>query len=98
MPLEKPKSQPSVNFDPKKFSTYYSLFEKESNTATQEDEQQDSLDEEIEAEIKGFYATENLNEVTEEDKVLNMWNLNKTKYPHLASFAKKYFAALSTSV
>ena len=46
---EKPKPQPSVNFDPKKFSTYYSLFKIESNTATQEDEQQDSIDEEIEA-------------------------------------------------
>ena len=33
----------------------------ESNTTTQEDVQQDSIDEEIEAEIKGFFATENLN-------------------------------------
>ena len=54
MPPEKPKPQHSVNFDPKKFSTYYSLFKIESNIATQEDEQQDSIDKEIEAEIKGF--------------------------------------------
>ena len=36
---DKPKLQPSVNFDPKKFSTYYFLFRTESNTATQEDDQ-----------------------------------------------------------
>ena len=41
---EKPKPQHSVNFDPKKFSTNYYLFKVESNTATQEDEQQDSFD------------------------------------------------------
>ena len=38
LPPEKPKQQISVNFDPKKFSSYYSLFKIESNTATQEDE------------------------------------------------------------
>ena len=69
LPPEKPKPQLSVNFDPKKFSTYYSLFKIESNTATQDDEQQDSIDEEFEAETKGFFATENLNAETEEDKV-----------------------------
>ena len=41
------------------------------NTATQEDEQQDFIDEEIEAEIKGFLAKKNLNAETKEDKVLN---------------------------
>ena len=56
------------------------MFKIEPNTATQEDEQKDSFYEEIEAEIKGFFATENLNAETEEDKVLNWWNLNKTKY------------------
>ena len=60
MPTEKPKQQLSVNFDPKKFSTYHSLFKIELNTAIQEDEQQDSIDEEIEVKIKGFFATENL--------------------------------------
>ena len=54
LPPEKPKPQPSVNFGPKKFSTYYTLFKIESNTATQEDKQQDSTDEEIEAEINPF--------------------------------------------
>ena len=55
LPPEKPKPQHSVNFDSKKFSTYYFLFKIESNTAaTQEDEQQDSIDEEIEAEVKSF--------------------------------------------
>jgi len=43
-----------------------------------------------------------LNAETEEDleseEVLNWWNFNKTKYPHLASFAMKYRAAPSSSV
>ena len=59
MPLEKPKPQHFLNFDPKKFLTYYSLFKIESNTATQEEKQQDFIDEEIEAEIKGIFTTEN---------------------------------------
>ena len=72
MPPEKPKPQHSVNFDPKKFSTYYSLFKIESNTDTQQDKQQDSSDEEVEAKTKVFFLlTENLNAETEEDKVLN---------------------------
>ena len=56
LPLEKQKPLTSVNFDPKKFSTNYSLFKIKSNTATQEDKQQDSIDEEIEAKIKGFFV------------------------------------------
>ena len=92
------KPQSSINFDHKKFSTCYYLFKIESKTATQEDEQQDSIYEEIEAEIKGFFATENLSAETEKDKVLNWWNLKKTKYPHHASFVRKYLAALSHSV
>ena len=96
MPPEKSKPQPSVNFDPKKFSTYYSLFEIESNTATQEDEQQDYIDEEVEAEIKGFSTTENFNAETEEAKVLFWLNLDKTKFPHLATFTGKYLSAPSS--
>ena len=34
LPLEKPKPQPSVNFDQNEFSTFYSLFKIDSNTAT----------------------------------------------------------------
>ena len=49
LPPEKPKPQTSVNFAPKKFSTCLFLFKTESNTAIKEDEQQDSIDEEIEA-------------------------------------------------
>ena len=61
LPPEKPKPQPSVNFELKMFSTYYSLFKIKSIVVTQENKQQDFIDEEIEAEIKGFFATENLN-------------------------------------
>ena len=53
LPPEKPKQQSSVNFDPQKFSTYYSLFKTDSKIATQDDKQQDSSDdEENEVEIK----------------------------------------------
>ena len=58
----------------------------------------DSIDEEIEAEIKGFISTKNLNAETEENKIINWWNLNNTKYQHFASFARKYLAAQSSSV
>ena len=93
-PPEKPK--PYVNFDPKKCPTYYTLFNIESNIVSQEDEQQDFVDNEIVAEIKGFFATENLNAETEKDKVLNWCNLKKTKNPHLVSYSRKYFAARSS--
>ena len=66
------------------------MFKIESNTAKQEDEQQDSVDEENEAEIKGYFTTESLNAETEEDKDLNRLYFNKKKYPHLASFIRKY--------
>ena len=54
------------------------FFKTKSNTATQEKQLKDSIDKEVEAEIKGFFATENLNAETEDAKVLNWWNLNKT--------------------
>ena len=98
MPPEKLKSHPSENFDQKKFLTYYSLFKAESNTTTELNVQQHLINAEIKAEIKGFFATENLTAETEEGKVLNCRNLNKTKYPHLASFARKYFSAPSSSM
>ena len=43
LPPEKPKPQPSVIFDAKKFSTYYSLFKIEPITAIQGVKQQDSV-------------------------------------------------------
>ena len=80
------------------------MIEIESNTATQEDEQQSSIDEGIEAEIKSFFATENLNAETEEDNVLNWWKLNRQNtlilsglqenillHYHLMSILKDYF-------
>ena len=65
------------------------MFKIDSNAATQKNEQQDSIDETIKAEIKGFFATEKLKAESKEDKVLNWWNLNKSKYLELASYAKK---------
>ena len=56
LPPEKPKPQHFVNFYPKKILIYYSLFRIESNTATQEDEQQNYIDEDIEAKIKVFFC------------------------------------------
>ena len=55
------KNTTLCKFWSEKVFTYYSLFKIESKTATQEDKQQDSIDKEIEAEIKGLVATENLN-------------------------------------
>ena len=52
------------------------MFKIDSITATQKEEQQDSIDIEIEAEI---FARESLNAETKEDKVLNWLNLNKSK-------------------
>ena len=46
---------------------------------------------------KGFFSTENLYTETNDDKILSRKNMNKTKY-HLANFAKKYLAALPSSV
>ena len=62
------------------------MFRKDSNTTTQKDEQQNCINEEIKAEIKGFFATDNLN--TETKEVLNWFNFKNSKYPHLASFAR----------
>ena len=72
-PPDKPK--PSVNFVLKKFSTYFSLFRikkwiKHSHTEGHTDKQ-------IEAEIKGFFAIENLNAETKKDEVSNRFNLNE---------------------
>ena len=47
LPLEESKSLPSANFDLNKISAYYSLPKTESNAAIQENEQHDSVDEEI---------------------------------------------------
>ena len=70
------------------------MFKTESFTAAiQENKRQDSIDEEIKAEIKGFFTTE-----TEEANVLNWLNLNKTKYQNLAIFARKYLSAPLSSV
>ena len=51
------------------FSTYYFLFKIETNTATQEDEQKNAIDEEIQAEMKGFFfKKKNFNAKSEQDK------------------------------
>ena len=48
--------------------------------------------------LRAFFATENLNAETEEAKVLSWWNLNKTKYPYIASFASENLSAPLSSV
>ena len=45
---------------PKYFLSFYSTFKSEGNANTHESEQQDSVDQEIETEIKAFLAEENL--------------------------------------
>ena len=49
---EKLKLQPTVNFYPKKITICYSMFKIESKTASKDDEQRNSVDEEIKAETK----------------------------------------------
>ena len=71
---------------------------KQIKTATQINEQQHLINKEFKAEIKGFFATDCLKVEAEEAKVLNWSNLNKTKYPNIASFARKYLSTPSSSV
>ena len=74
------------------------MFQTETESTTQENEQQDSVNVEIEAEIKGFFAEANLHKQIEEAKMLTGWNLNKTTYLHLTSFSGKYLSAPPFSV
>ena len=66
------------------------------NQTQLQNEQQDSIDEKIDAEIKGLLPTENLNAETEEAKVLNWGEQNKV--PIYSRFARKYLSAPSSSV
>lgn len=60
LPPKRPKQQPSASFNPKKFLSYYTLFKKETNTATQENKQQYSIDKELEAGVKSNLALKKL--------------------------------------
>ena len=75
-------------FDPKKFSTHYSSFKIESNTATG-GRASGFYCKTKSSSNKGLFATEISNAETKEGEVFNWWNLNKKKYPHHASFARK---------
>ena len=92
------KTTTLCKFWSKKFSTYYSLLKTDSKTATQDDKQQDSIDEVIEAIIKGFFATESLNAETKEDKSLKLVELEEVKIPISCKLCKKFFAAPSYSL
>ena len=74
------------------FLSLYSTFKPETSANTQESEQHDLVDQEIETEIKLYFAEENLSaQKVEEAEVLSLWNSNKTKYIHLARLAKDIF-------
>ena len=78
---------------------FYSTFKSETSADTHESEQQDSVDQEIETEIKAFLAENNLPaEEVKEAEVLSWWNSNKKKYTHLARFARRYLSAPPSSV
>ena len=53
---------------------------------------------EVISEINSFLTEVNLKSQAKEADVLKWWNLNKSKYPHLASFARKYLSASPSSV
>ena len=78
---------------------FYSTFKSETSADSNESEKQDSVDQEIETEIKAFLAENNLPaEEVKEAEVLSWWNLNKKKYTHLARFARRYLSAPPSSV
>ena len=59
---------------------FYYTFKSETSAYTHESEQQDSVDQEIETEIKAFLAENNLPaEEVKEAEVLSWWNSNKKK-------------------
>ena len=54
---------------------------------------------EVVPEISSFLSEVNLKNQAKESDVFNWWNLNKSKYPHLASFAeRKYVSAPPSSI
>ena len=92
-PLESSKSQSST-FDPNDFLSFYSTEEEEEA----QNEQQNIKSDEVFAEINSFLIEENLRSHTKEADVLQWWNLNRAKYPYLASFARKCLSAPPSSV
>ena len=91
-PLESSKSQSST-FDPNNFLSFYCTEEEEA-----QNEQQNMKSDEVIAEINSFLTEVNLKSQAKEADVLEWWNLNKSKYPHLASFARKCLSAPPSSV
>ena len=90
-PLESSKSQSST-FDPNDFLSFYSTEEEEA-----QNEQQNMKSDEVIAEINSFLTEVNLKSQAKEADVLEWWNLNKSKYPHLASFVRKCLSAPPSS-
>ena len=60
VPSNNPKTQLSTNDVPNDVLSFYSTFETVTITATQESQQQDTVDKEIESETQFFFAEENL--------------------------------------
>ena len=83
----------SSTFDPNDFLSFYSTEEEEA-----QNEQQNIKSDEVFAEINSFLIEENLRSHTKEADVLQWWNLNRAKYPYLASFARKCLSAPPSSV
>ena len=72
IPLNKPKAQIPTNDVPKNFLSFYSTFKSERSEKINESEQKDSVDQEIETEIKAFLAEENVSaEKVKEAEVLS---------------------------
>ena len=96
-PLESSKSQSST-FDPNNFLSFYCTEEEEQKEEKLQNEQQGMKSDEVISEINSFLTEVNLNSQAKETDVFKWWNLNKSKYPHLASFARKYLSAPLSSV
>ena len=55
-------------------------------------------EEELVAEVKGFLATRNYSTPAKETEALCWWNSNKSNYPNLANFARRYHLEAPSSV
>ena len=79
--------------------SFFSTFKSETCANTHEIEQQSSVDQEIETEVKSFLAEESLSaEEVKEAEVLSWCNSHKKKCTHLARFVRRHFSAPPSSV
>ena len=90
VPPNKHKNQLPIKEIQKKILLFYPSFKKKKSANIHESEQQDSVNQEIETEIKFFLAGKKIL-LKMLKNLKSRLNSNKIKYTHLARFAKSYF-------